>query len=237
MKTAAQIGWVFIALVLLSGCDKYAEDKASIKSVYAAYQNACDNADGDGAAKHLSARTLDFYTQIVKTGVDAPEKDVIKLPPSHMLEVLIMRNRGKRSELRKLDGKQYVTHAVGKGWWASPGSTMGIGSIQVSGATATAMVFDKEAMAEYKKSRNARAFAPRWAKRSVGQVERPPEYSIKFVKDETGWKYDEVNSFADFDLELTQWASLERVSIKEVIEFIEESESGELKKDVWKPMK
>lgn len=221
----------------LAGCDKHVKDKAEIRSAYDQYQQGQMDANGTAVAAVFTQRTFDHYAKLVKIGMDAKAQDVWNLPPSDMYEVLRMRSRAKRSQLKLLNGRDYVLLATKEGWWSGGEPGWKIVEIKVTGTTAVGTVRHPEWEAEYKQQQVAGMLSRR-ARRSMGALDKPFSYNCQFVKEDGAWKVDETSMFPEFNRWLTEAAKESRRSVRDFLMMLESEERDQkLPMSIWDPMK
>jgi hypothetical protein len=240
MRTFTRLTVLVLLLcpALLSiGCDKYAEDKALIQTLWDELDRVTESRDGAGAVAIFSESSFKWYDELVKKGLDAPSKEVWAMPPTKMREVLLMRHRGTRKKLKGLDGKGYVRLAVSEGWWSGAEGMWAIKDISVTGDWGEAKMYDREWAEAYQQDR-IDSLLSRRRRFLGGKVDKPPEYTIKFVKEGGNWRLDETSMHPVFDELISEWAKEEQKSIRDFLMLVEELETDEeMKMSVWEPMK
>lgn len=233
---------LFLALAIscvfgLVGCDKHAKDKAEIRAAFLQYQQGSTNNDGVSVAAVYSQRTFDHYTKLVKLGMDAKAQDVWGLPPSDMYEVLKMRSRAKRSQLKLLNGRDYVMFSTKEGWNSGIDDGWKVVEVRVTGSSAIGTIRHPEWEAEYKQQQVAGALSRR-ARRYMDRVDKPYTYACQFVKEDGKWKMEETSMSSENDRILTEAAKEMRKSVRDLLMMVESEETGnDLKMSIWDPMK
>lgn len=202
------------SLLLLAGCGKNAEDKAQIREVVARLDNANNSSDGATAAAIFTDETFRFYEQLLPIGLNGTEGQVRALPSAEMLEVLLMRARGTRKELEKLDGRGYVEYGTSKGWYVTPPADR-----------------TEDTLRNWQ-------FGNGWAKAEVVSDGEPTGIVNRFEKVDGAWKIDERDSFASVSRLLDKLASEAGVERTDFVLLVLEERLGEpVPGSVWKPMK
>ena len=104
-------------MMLLGGCEQQAADKEGIRSVMVRIAEAYDARDGETVASLFTAESLARYGRLVQLGLNGSRNDVLALNAWDVREVLSMRLRAKRKDLKDLDPRAYVVYAVSHGWY------------------------------------------------------------------------------------------------------------------------
>lgn len=248
MKPGAFIGIALVVVGLIVGGVKFADYRKraevaeDVKSAYAAYLQACEASDAAGAVALLSARSFDHYGAILKLGLDASESQTKKLQPHQMVEVAIMRQKGKRKDLKNLDGRGYVTHAVKNGWWG--GSNLGIKDVRVMTNWGEIVLHDQEWADAYRDQRISNILGGRRrrvfsALSGTARIPKPPELVVRMVQEDGAWKVCEAGSSQGSDKFIMELAAIDGMSVTEFVEFAvaEETSDGKPNPVIWKPMK
>lgn len=82
---------------------------------------ACNNeSNGKAIVELYTSRTFEHYDVLLRFALDGTAQQVRALPPIDKCEVLRMRLLGSRSELARMNGRQYVEYATSKGWYVTP---------------------------------------------------------------------------------------------------------------------
>lgn len=229
---------VLAACLPLAGCKEKPEQQA-VRQAWETYQTAIENLDGQTVAKHCSASTHAHYDRLIKAGLDMPAQQVWGLRPLDMREVLMMRNRATRSQLKGYTGKGYIIYSTTQGWNLGGGdeTEWEFRDIKVTGNAATArmveviprnLVMDLAGL-----SRRARL-------RAAARRERrePRSYTLSFVREDEVWKFDETTLHERFNNELTLAAKQYRMPVREMLMELESDESGkEVTMKTWEPMR
>src|SRR5262245_29571826 len=118
-------GWGCVAAALmacatglLAGCEQHTAEKGEIKRVFAASQDLKEQRDGEGLAEVYTAGSFERYDELIKLALDGDEKSVRALGPMDKIDVLRMRCRATRKELKGQDGRAFVEWACSGGWFA-----------------------------------------------------------------------------------------------------------------------
>lgn len=225
------------ALTLLSGCDPNAKHKEAIRVAWTSMKAGYTSPDGAAVARMLTRDSLDHYGRICRHAMDMPEIELLKQPPTTMLEVLEARRKCTRKELEKLDGAGFVTLVVNRGCWDGALDGVEITDLKVAGDFAQASLYYPELEKEYRSETFSRALGGRRTRFGGSGMDKPPRYPIRFVKEADGWKFDELSSLPHWDKLLLNTARLERLHPREVITMALEEDGEELPKTAWQPMK
>lgn len=246
MKPGAFIGIALVVVGLIVGGVKFADYRKraaiaeDVKSTYAAYLQACEANDGTGAAALLSSRSFDHYAALLQLGLNASESQTRKLQPHQLIEVAIMRQKGKRKDLKSLDGRGYVTHAVKNGWWG--GSNLGIKDVRVMTNWGEIVLHDQEWADAYRDQRISNILGGRRRRAfssGSARIPKPPELVIRMVQEDGAWKVCEAGSTQGSDKFIMELAAIEGISVTEFVELFvaEETSEGKPNPAIWKPMK
>lgn len=162
--------------LVITGCkDEHAADKQAIQVVWENYDRANVEKDGNTAAGLFTKNTIAHYDKLLKLGLNAKLAECQALSPHEWAEVVLMRNRGKRSMLGLLNGHGYIVYATQQGWYAESGGQLSLKKIKVSGDSATGVLYDKELEEAYRRSQWERALAGRRSRYRFGtRMEKPP---------------------------------------------------------------
>ncbi len=196
------------------GCDKHQADKEAIRDVFSQYGAARQAKNGVHAASLVTANTLEYFRNLVKVGLDGKKADIAKLCAADRSEIVMMRNRATRSQLKNLDGKGYIVFAYTQGWYENDGiDALELGKITVSDSCdrASAQVTFQGEM--------------------VG-------YFVVFVKEGEAWKLDETSIFPLFSNSWAVAAAEAGITEDQVILQEEEQRTGKpVSPTVWDPMR
>lgn len=234
---------LLLALLLLplAGCDARAKDKEAIRLTWTTMKQGCDGSDGAAVVKSLTRESIEHYGRVHKMVLDMSETDLLKQPPTTIGEVIEVRCKATRKDIQKLDGAGYIAFAVSKGWWAGSLEELEITDIRVAGDFAEASMYFPEWEKEYRSEQWSNALGGRRTRRlglGGSGVDKPPRYAVRFVKEQTGWKFDELSMLPHWDKQMYEMAKLERMHIRPFIEAsLEEEEGIEVPKSAWQPMK
>jgi hypothetical protein len=218
-------------------CDKHAAAKREVRSTWDSYVKANSERRGIEVAGLLSKGTIEHYTKLVKAGLDMPAKDCWNLPPTQMYEVLKMRNRFKRSELKGIDGKGYLVISASRGWNNDDDPDWTLTDIKVTEDRASAQIHNAEWEAAYARDRAAGALTRRG--RLGWRVEKPPRYPIELTKEGDIWKIDGTSVLPRQDQELRDFAKDSRMSVRDFLMELEaiNTDQGKIPFTVWEPKK
>lgn len=123
-------------LFVPAGCDDAREE---VELTWQELNTTAARRDGEGFARLLSPESVGHFDRLIKVALDAPYAKTQRLPVRERYEILRMRNRMKRKDLSKMDGRAWVVHAVNQGWYGgSEDTVLKIGRIRTSGNSATA---------------------------------------------------------------------------------------------------
>ena len=223
----------------ITGCkDEHAADKQAIQVVWENYDRANVEKDGNTAAGLFTKNTIAHYDKVLKLGLNAKLAECQSLPPHQWAEVVMMRNRGKRSMLGLLNGHGYIVFATQQGWYADSGGQLSLKKIKVTGDSANGVLYDKELEEAYRQSQWQRALAGRRSRYLFGsRMEKPPEYPVAFARENGQWRLDETSLYPTFDAMWKEAARWEGMSVHEYIIEDESADSGkEITKKIYEPM-
>ncbi len=137
-RNFAVLAAVLALLVVPAGCD---ESREEVELTWQELNTTAARSDGEGFANLLAPESFQHFDRIIKLALDAPYDKTLRLPVAERREILRMRNRMKRKDLSKMDGRAWVVHAVSQGWYGGGGSgetVLKIGEIKARGNSATA---------------------------------------------------------------------------------------------------
>lgn len=204
-----------LAAVALAGCD---EEEAAIEAAFYDQQNAFNQSDGATAVASYTARSFVFYDNLLEHALTSEDDVVRRLAPAAQGELVMMRNRCDVKQLEAMSGRDWVQHATDEGWYTyeedpdRPEYFYTIGRIDVAsdGTTATAQVL-------------------------IDGV--PLERSLEYTFEDGRWKCEIDSEIAQLSDELRAWAVDIRTPIRELILMWEGEDWGEVRPDIWKPLK
>lgn len=240
-RSTLQYGMMMLAIAMtlacVTGCDPNAKHKEAIQLTWTTMKSGYDTNNGASVAKQITRESLDHYARVCKQTLDLPEVELLKQPMTTMVEVLEARRKCTRKEIEKLDGTGFVTLVVNKGCWAGALDGMELTDIKVTGDFAQASLYYPELEKEYRSQALSRALGGRRSRFGGGSMDKPPRYPVRFVKEQDGWKYDELSVLPNWDKEYLEWARVERLHPRELVTLILEEDGEDLPKTAWQPMK
>ena len=228
---------IAMTLAFLAGCDPNAKHKEAIHAAWTTMKTGYTSPDGAAVAKMLTRDSLDHYGRICRHAMDMPEIELLKQPPTTMLEVLEARRKCTRKELEKLDGAGFVTLVVNRGCWDGALDGVEITDLKVTGDFAQASLCYPELEKEYRSQAFSRALGGRRTRFGGRRTDNPPPCPSRFVNQRHGGKFDELSSLPHWDKLLLDMARFERVHPREIITMALEEDGEELPKSAWQPMR
>lgn len=111
------VTFALASLLAMGGCDL--KDQQAVRAADAAWDQAFDNGDVEGVIRRISRSSFEWYDRLARLAREATREQVFALPYSERLEVVMMRHCLNREELRKLDGRGWVTWHVESGPYVS----------------------------------------------------------------------------------------------------------------------
>lgn len=204
-----------VSLFVGSGCER-AADASAVRKTYAQWRLAQNQHNGTAYVNLITTDSALRYGELVKYALSGKKADLKKLEPADKLEILIMRVRGKKEELKKLDGPAYTQWHVEQGWAEFDiGVPEKIVDLRVDGDTANG-----ELAYEVSRSRT-----PRFGRRGLGLLAgTSTTETIKtgiryyFVRENGVWKVDEIASCPSFDADIVAAAREEGIDIDTYLE-------------------
>src|ERR1051326_7733722 len=100
---------------LLGGCES--KDAAEVRAVYADYNAALRDKDGDAFLRAIDPVNVEHYGRYVLAAQKGSGEQVRALSPTGRGNVIMMRHRLTPQELRGLDGAGFVRLSVQRGWF------------------------------------------------------------------------------------------------------------------------
>lgn len=205
---------VAAAVLLLAGCNENADDIADIEQVWMQYDICNNTSNGKAIVGLLTRASLDRYERLVKLGLDAKSAEVKDLDASDKLEVLMMRLKAKRADLKGLTGEQYLEYATSHGWYVVPPEER-----------------TKDTLRKFR-------FKTDEATAEVYSDGENLKTRVRFAREDGKWKFDEVYASAVWDEWIKEAAGAEGMSVEKFILSALEEDSGEpIPKSVWDPMR
>lgn len=200
---------LFVAVA--PACDKHAAEKDAIRVVWNDYSTAYNNSDGKTLADSVTKSTMDHYTRLLNQALTASQKDVFALTPIEQRDVVRIRNRATKGQIKGYTGKGYLIYSTNQGWFAESSlSDLKVTSISVNGDSAAAtLTYEGDVVAR----------------------------KLQFVKEDGAWKFDHTSLFPIINDSMQRRAAALRVSMRDYVQSREQQAFGSLKPTVWEPMK
>lgn len=204
-----------VVLILLAAvapaCDKHAAEKDTIRMVWNDYSTAYNNSDGKTLADSVTKSTIDHYTRLLSKALTASQKDVFALTPVEQRDIIRIRNRASKSQIKGYTGKGYLIYSTNQGWFAESNlSELKVTTISINGDSASAaLTYEGEVVAR----------------------------KLQFVKEDGAWKFDHTSLFPIINDSMQRRAGMLRVSMRDYVQSREQQAYGSLKPTVWEPMK
>lgn len=244
--------FVFVLLILItlgivgfvefSKRSKLAAAADEVRALHAQLRQAADNSDGEGVAKLLTQKSFEHYQGILQQALDADEARTKALPPNQLVEVLTIRSKATRKEIKKLDGRGYVVHAVKNGWWSNSEDPLVIKEVNLNGDWGTVVLYDKEWADEAFNQRVGNFFSGRRRRLFSSQpkqekIPTPPDLKLRVIKENGSWKFCDAASAQGIDTYMGDMAKLFETTPTKMIMFDFEDEDGKFDSKLLKPMK
>lgn len=110
---------LFIILATLclvpAGCG--GEEDAEIRDVFDVYLAALEKRDVATFMKHVDPQVIERYGGYVRLAQKGSKAQILGLPPSSMLQVLVLRHRVPPETLQTLTGESWVRLAIQESWF------------------------------------------------------------------------------------------------------------------------
>lgn len=247
MKPPVIVGILIVVAALVVGGVKFNEHSkrqaviGDVKSTYAALLNAYDSGDSETALKLLTDRSIEMYGGILQQALNANETQTKSLPASQMIEVFTARSKGTRKELRNLDGRGFVAHAVKNGWWRQE-DRLRIEDVKLNGAWGDITLVDGEWADAHRDQRVQNFLGSSRRLRSLRsndpKIPAPPRLLIRVVNDNGTWKVCEASSASSVDAYIRSLAQIEGLKESEFVTMMfDEDEDGKLDPKLLRAMK
>lgn len=237
---------VAVAAIVVGGIkfgeyQKQSAIREDMKSTYGALLNAYDARDADSALKLLTDRTFEMYGGILQQALNANEKQTRALPPHELIEVLVVRAQGTRKDLKSLDGRGFVAHAVKSGWWNREGR-LRVEDAKVHGSWGELVLVDGE-WADAHRDQRIQNFVGSTRRTRVlrshqATIPAPPRLTVRLVQEGGEWKVCEAGSAASMDAYIGELARLSGTTAFDLLaEPYDEDEDGKVDAKVLRAMK
>lgn len=92
-----------VGMGFLTGCLQSKDDKA-IRETYDLANQALTSRDAAALAAHVSASTFTYFDRLLNLARVGTKAQVMSLPPSEMMELVMMRNRCTGAQLKNMTG-------------------------------------------------------------------------------------------------------------------------------------
>lgn len=234
-------GLMMLATLCTGGCDKYIRDKNAIQDVWISYVDANVHRVGDGVSKRMSQDTIERMNRIRKIALDGKLQEIEALPPQCQQLVLKTKMLGKRSQIQKLSGQQFVEFTVSQGWFEDIAVDWRVRRLVFDPTVtrATGELHNPTLEAELRKeSRSRFKFGRRKIRIGSGSEIEMPRFPIGFVKEGGEWKYDYKLLSEGISEWIVEAAKSEQMSLRD---FLMNEEGIDPKKrdaqSIWRPMR
>jgi hypothetical protein len=210
----------------LAACDPHADDKVAIQSVIDQHAKADAARDGEGLAKLLSRNTFEHYERLMRIALTGTRSDITGLQAADQLEVVRIRVRGKKSQIEKMNGREYAVFATKEGWY-----DFGEDPNFVEG----------EELTNFKFAPPDTAYAqPKGFVRSGFRTrEKALPFRYTFIHEPDGWKFDETSSYEHWSVLMEQEARSSGMSLADfILTTVSEEADKTVPKDIFdRPMR
>jgi hypothetical protein len=130
-----------VATCCIASCGSRSPEAPAVEKAFADYRQAVLDKKGDAAADLIAPATIAEYQKYRDLALKGDEKTVKGLSISGRTNVLMMRHRVGKDQLKSMNGKKIVAYAVDQGWIGEEGvKRAGVTDVEVSGSAATAKV-------------------------------------------------------------------------------------------------
>lgn len=181
----------------------------AVSEAFHAYRRAVERRNGAGAVQRVSRATLDFFGEMKRKALYAPEEVVREEGLLRRLWIVTLRHRLPTERLQAVSEEELFGELVDRGWVDSGIVEDSLGFIEVHGRTAVA---DRE-----------------------GPRERGPERYV-FVEEGGRWRIDLIGTLPHAEEELQQLAEQQGLSGDELVLALVQSASGvEVPQSIWTP--
>ncbi len=128
-----------VAAVLVLGFSPVpaVEDEERVENAFYAYKVAIMNDRGAEAVDLLSRSTVDYYGRMRDLALYATRAELEKESTINLMQALVLRLRVPTDELRRMNGRSVLEHALDRGWVGKNSvAAVDVKDIRVSGETA-----------------------------------------------------------------------------------------------------
>lgn len=201
-----------MTLVSTGGCDGRRGDREDIKNNFTAFFDAFAKRDGQAAAVLITNASLEWYKKVVDNAVTTPAEELLKMKPSLVYEILVVRLFAKPEDIKGLTGAQFFSRAVSRGWYHH--------ELEEKHTLNRVLAFNGD-IAEVQV-------------KTDGVIDDLPWL---FMKEDGYWKFDQDTDRDQDDRRLIRHLSEERMTLKEFFELYFEPIVGATRvKKMWDPM-
>lgn len=233
---AAALGVVIAAL---GGCE-HSADKSEIRRVYDEVQRCYLEGDAAAAEAILAPESFEMYDRLLPIALTGRKPDLMALQPHERAEVLMLRAKATRSEMKGKTGKDWFLRSISEGWWTGDGFELDIDDFQwwKDGDKQEAKARVYEISYEQRRSlglgRRARSFS------YDARVRTKTDQWLRFIKSDGVWKFDQRSMDEAFGMWMKNNCGSYGMTVDEfVVEYVAASAGldEKLPESIWKPMK
>lgn len=104
---------VLLAGLMLGSCDDDARQQ--VREVFDTYMSAVAKGDGAAVVEMIDERYIENYEHILKMARKGTAKEIFRMRPSERSEIVALRNRFGKEELRTIDAKSALKTMIDRG--------------------------------------------------------------------------------------------------------------------------
>lgn len=200
-----------VTLIMVPACDTGSADREAVRDAIEQYYTAYAANDGAKVVGLVTNSTIRWYDRMLSMGRDGTAQQIANLTSQEKWEILMMRNRNTKAQIKDMDGRAYFIHATSKGYYVNDDVKVDLPRIRIMGTTAIAPVtIDGE----------------------------DSDLEARFFKEDGSWKIDETTLYPVYCKWIELGARFERMTVEQFLIATEEDETGKkVRSDIWDRMR
>ncbi len=231
--------WIALGVLGLGGCE-HAADKTEIRRVYEEVQRCYAGGDAAAAEVILAPESYEMYDRLLPIAMTGRKPDLMALQPHERAEVLMLRAKAKRSEMKGKTGKDWFLRSIQEGWWSGDDFELEIDDFQWwkdgEKMEAKARVFE----ISYEQQRTVGLGRRARSMSYTARVRHKTDQWLRFIKADGVWKFDQRSMDEAFGLWMKNNCGQYGMTIDEFVLAYTASCAGldeKFPESIWQPLR